>query len=162
LNIDTQELRRLIDRYGYDVLKAKADETLASLRLQELTERETESLDDYALLEVSSKQELAELFARNFYFGCEADDPTTAWAFDQRMPARLKAMLGSDISHWDVTDFTEVLPEAWEMVEHGLLSEQDLRDFTFTNPMRLHTRMNPRFFEGTVVEDAVRQGTSNK
>jgi hypothetical protein len=116
--------------------------------------REKDSLDDYALLEVSSKEELADLFARNFYFGCEADDATTSWAFDPRMPGRLKAMLGSDISHWDVTDFSEVVPEVWEMVEHGLITEADLRDFTFANPVRLHCQMNPDFFKGTSVEEA--------
>ncbi len=73
------------------------------------------------------------------------------------MPGRLKAMLGSDISHWDVTDFTHVVPEVWEMVERGLFTETDLRDFTFANPVRLHCQMNPDFFKGTVVEDAVQQ-----
>jgi predicted TIM-barrel fold metal-dependent hydrolase len=154
LNIDQPELRRLIDEYGYDSLKAKADESMQALKLEELTNRETESLDDYALLEVNSKAEMVELFSRNFYFGCEADDPTTAWAFDSRMPGRLKAMLGSDISHWDVPDFTEVVPEVWEMVEHRLITEQDLRDFTFSNPVRLHGQMNPDFFKGTIVEEA--------
>ena len=153
-NIDSDKLRGLIERYGYDAIKAKGEEAVASLRLYELTARETESLDDYEKLEVGSKQELADLFARNFYFGCEADDPTTAWAFDGRMPARLKAMLGSDISHWDVTDFSEVVPEAWEMVERGLITEADLREFTFANPVRLHCQMNPDFFKGTVVEEA--------
>jgi predicted TIM-barrel fold metal-dependent hydrolase len=156
-NIDTAKLRGLIERYGYDAVKAKTDETMSALNLEELTARETDALDDYALLEVESKHELVDLFARNFYFGCEADDATTAWAFDPRMPGRLKAMLGSDISHWDVPDFAEVVPELWEMVEHGLISEQDLRDFTFANPLRLHTQMNPDFFKGTIVEDAARK-----
>ena len=33
--------------------------------------------------------------------------------------ARLKAIFSSDIGHWDVPDMTEVLEEAYEMVEHG-------------------------------------------
>ena len=44
-------------------------------------------------------------FEPNFYFGCEADDPLVAWAFrDDVNPlgARLRPVLGSDISHWDV------------------------------------------------------------
>ena len=156
-NLDTSRLRDLFNHYGYAALKDKDDETLAALQLTDLVERETESLDDYAGLEVSSKRELVELFTRNFYFGCEADDAGNAWAFDARMPGRLKAMLGSDVGHWDVTDFTDVLPEVWEMVEHGLMSEQDVREMTFTNPLRLHARMNPAFFEGTAVESAVAQ-----
>ena len=154
-NLDTDRLSQMIASHGYSALKAKGDEAIAALQLRDLVERETESLDDYAALEVTSEQELIDLFARNFYFGCEADDPTTAWAFDARMPARLKAMLGTDVGHWDVTDFADVLPEVWEMVEAGLLSETDLRDLTFRNPLELHTRLNPDFFKGTSIEDAV-------
>jgi hypothetical protein len=41
------------------------------------------------------------------------------------------------------------------MVEYGLITEQDLREFVFTNPARLHTAVNPNFFAGTVVEGEV-------
>jgi hypothetical protein len=33
------------------------------------------------------------------------------------------AMLGTDVGHWDVTDVAAVLPEVWEQIEAGLLSE---------------------------------------
>ena len=33
--------------------------------------------------------------------------------------ARLRPMFGSDVAHWDVPDMSEVLEEAWEMVDHG-------------------------------------------
>jgi hypothetical protein len=46
---------------------------------------------------------------------------------------------------------TGVLPEAYEMVEDGLASADDFRDFTFGNVVRLFGRQNPRFFEGTRV-----------
>jgi len=46
-------------------------------------------------------------------------------------------------------------PEAFEMVEKGFVTEQDFREFTFTNAARLHTGNNPAFFKGTVVEQAV-------
>ena len=48
-----------------------------------------------------------------------------------------------------------MLEEAWELVEHGLITEDDFREFVFANPARLHTALNPDFFKGTVVEDAV-------
>jgi hypothetical protein len=54
-----------------------------------------------------------------------------------------------------VPDFEEVLPEAYEMVEKGFLTDQDFREFTFANAARLHTGTNPEFFRGTVVEQAV-------
>jgi hypothetical protein len=41
------------------------------------------------------------------------------------------------------------------MVEKGFVSEEDFREFTFTNAARLHTRNNPGFFKGTTVERAV-------
>ncbi len=41
------------------------------------------------------------------------------------------------------------------MVEHGLFTDADLRDFVYTTPVRFYTRGNPDFFAGTVVEGAV-------
>ena len=34
------------------------------------------------------------------------------------------------------------------------MTEEDFRDFVFTNPIKLHCGMNPDFFKGTVVEDS--------
>jgi hypothetical protein len=45
-----------------------------------------------------------------------------------------------------------VVPEAYELVEHGLLDENDFRDFVFENAVRLWGQLNPDFFKGTVVE----------
>jgi hypothetical protein len=76
--------------------------------------------------------------------------------------ARLNAMFASDIGHWDVPDVRGVLPEAWELVEDGHLTEQNFAEFACGNVVRMLTSMNPRFFEGTAVTDAVRPylGTS--
>ena len=60
----------------------------------------------------------------------------------------------SDFTHFDVPDFCEVIPEAFEVVEKGFVTERDFRELTFTAAM-LHTRNNPGFFKGTVVEQAV-------
>jgi hypothetical protein len=51
----------------------------------------------------------------------------------------------------------EVLEEAYELVEDGLMTAEDFRDFAFVNPAALWASMNPEFFKGTVVEDAVAQ-----
>ena len=48
-----------------------------------------------------------------------------------------------------------VLEETYEPVEKGLFTEEDLRDFVFTNPIKLWTAQNPDFFEGTVVQHQV-------
>ena len=39
-------------------------------------------------------------------------------------------------------------------VEHGLLDEDEFREFVFENPVRFYTRLNPEFFAGTRVEAA--------
>ena len=101
------------------------------------------------------KEDIKDLFTSRLYFGCEADDPINAWAFDRRvnpMRARLNAPFGSDIGHFDVPDMMEVLPEAYELYEDGLITADDFRDFTFANAVRLWGTVNPAFFKGTVVE----------
>jgi predicted TIM-barrel fold metal-dependent hydrolase len=111
--------------------------------------------DSFADLPVTTKDELQRLFVERFYFGCEGDDPVTASAFDSvHNPGgfRLHATFGSDIGHWDVPLMEEVLEEVHEPLEDGLIGDDDLRDFVFTNPVRLWTSTNPQFFDGTVVE----------
>jgi hypothetical protein len=44
-----------------------------------------------------------------------------------------------------------VLPEAWELVEEGHLSEEQFRDFTYGNVVRMLTSLNPNFFDGTAI-----------
>jgi hypothetical protein len=63
-------------------------------------------------------------------------------------------MLGSDIGHFDVKDMRTVIVEAHELVDEGLMTPADFRDFTFANAVRLHGGMNPNFFKGTAVEQA--------
>jgi hypothetical protein len=52
---------------------------------------------------------------------------------------------------------TEVLEEAWEMVDRGWIDEAAFKEFTFENPVRFYTGTNPDYFAGTVVEKAVAQ-----
>ena len=97
-------------------------------------------------------------FVPNFYFGAEADDRMTALAFDTKLNhfgVKLKAVFSSDIGHWDVPDMTEVLAEAWEMVEEERITEDDFRLFTFENTAEMHAEMNADFYQGTAVEAAV-------
>ena len=58
--------------------------------------------------------------------------------------AELKVMMGSDIAHWDVPDMSEVLAEAWEMVDHGWIDEDAFTRFTFVNPSRSTRARIPR------------------
>jgi predicted TIM-barrel fold metal-dependent hydrolase len=116
-----------------------------------------EDLDDYFRCKIEKKTDLRDLFVPRFYFGCEADDPTNAWAFNRKanpMGARLNAIFSSDVGHFDVPDMTAVVPEAYELVEHGLIDDDDFRDFMFANAVRFWGEVNPDFFKGTVVEKA--------
>jgi len=163
-NLDQAELRRLLREYGGRAYEEKVDEIMAAVNLAEpftsaeqATERayKQERFDDFAAVPVKSGEELRRHFAERFFFGCEADDPMTAWAFDKHGHHRLNPIFSSDVGHFDVLDMSEVLEEAWELVEHGMISEADFKEFVFANPARLHTALNPDFFKGTVVDDAV-------
>lgn len=113
-----------------------------------------DAVDDFAEAQISSPQDVADIFARQFHFGCEADDPLSAIAFNATLHPhriRLNAMFASDIGHWDVPDMREVLPEAWELVEHGHMDAGDFEDFSFGNVTRMMKAMNPRFFDETVI-----------
>jgi hypothetical protein len=115
-------------------------------------------LDEWVHVAVERVEDLRDRFVDSFYFGCEADDRTVAFAFSpaNAFNARLKAVLSTDIGHWDVRNMDRVLPHAYSMVDEGLLTASDFEDFTFRNPVGLHTRVNPAFFDGTAVADAVR------
>ena len=115
-------------------------------------------VNDWTTVDLKTREDVRDSFVDSFYFGCEADDSLNYTAFNARankMGAKLKAMFSSDLGHWDVKDFGSVLEEAYEQVEHGLMGEEDFKDFVFTNPMTFQTRVNPDFFKGTAVEGAV-------
>ncbi|MEX2455070.1 MAG: amidohydrolase family protein [Rhodospirillaceae bacterium] len=117
-----------------------------------------EEVDDFTPAGIEGPEDIRGIFARNFYFGCEADDSLNALAFDTRLNhhgLKLNAILGSDIGHWDVPDMTKVMVEAYEMVEDGFITEDDFHNFTFGNIVSMHAGMNADFFKGTVVEKEV-------
>jgi len=161
-NIDAEALADLFAQYGEGLVDGRPDprdpDFLRSpvgwnQLKDDLIAHELDALD------IESAEDLRPLFENNFYFGCEADDPLVALAFNRKMNpfgSRLKAMFSSDIGHWDVPDMTQVLEEAYELVEKELLDEAEFRDFVFVNAASLHGGMNPDFFKGTVVEQDVK------
>lgn len=157
---DLRALAQLIEHYGDEVFR-KAGMNVAEVGSAQMGGGRPEDpamIDELALCGVEKAEDLRPLFERSFYFGCEADDRLAALAFDSRkLPfgARLKAMFSSDVGHWDVPNLREVLEEAYELVEDEVMSEADFREFTFVNPAMLHAGVNPDFFKGTIVEDAV-------
>ena len=155
--VDRTLLGKLIEEFGEDRHRARIGELRGGdgPYWQGRWREKPEELDEFAASGVQSKQDIHDLFVPSFYFGCEADDRSVAWAFDTRLNvlgARLNAMFSSDIGHWDVTDATQCVAESHELVEEGHLSGADYRDFVFDNAVRLHAGMNPDFFRGTAVE----------
>jgi hypothetical protein len=152
--IDTGLLARLFERYADAQFHAGVPGLLESFTK---LEPEPPFLDEWEACGIETEADLVERFVPSFFFGCEADDPGVAAAFDARrnpQGARLHAMFSSDLGHWDVPDMAGILPEAYESVEHGLLDEDEFREFVFENPVRFYTRNNPDFFAGTRVEAA--------
>lgn len=156
--LDRAQLDDLARTHGSDAFTARWDRVDASLRFLSDPDEDPALLDEFAASGLESVEQIRDVFAEQCFFGCEADDPMNALAFDERlhpMGARLQAMFASDIGHWDVPDFRGVLGEAWELVEDGRLDHDDFRRFTFEHAARLFTGTRPDFFAGTVVEDAV-------
>ncbi len=115
---------------------------------------EPDEKDEFIHCRIESKDDIPALF-ENFHFGCESDDPTASFAFHpgNAFGMRLKAMFSSDVGHWDVEDNLSILPSSYKMVQRGVMSPQDFREFMADNPIGLHGKMNPDFWKGTVVED---------
>src|SRR2546426_1073595 len=113
-------------------------------------------LDDFSACKITRKQDWIDLYVKPFYFGCEADDRANAWAFSKNNPfeSKLNALYSSDIGHFDVIDMRDPLAEAHELVDDGLITAGNFRDFTFANAVHLWGTQNPRFFEGTAVARA--------
>ena len=157
--LNRNELADYFKRYGGDLVNGVGDDGQRdSIFASALGGETAEDVDDWAAMGLANKNDIGERFLPNFFIGCEADDRMNGAAFDPRFNpfgAKLNAFLGSDIGHWDVPDPTKVIPEAREMVKDGLMTPADFRAFTFENVARLHTQMNPNFFKGTSVEDAV-------
>ena len=152
--LDRELLMQKVEKYGYSDIAAalKARNGWPSPDTQHLTGNRDE-VDDFAACKIAKKQDWIDLYAKPFYFGCEADDRMNATAFGRGNPfgARLNAIFSSDIGHFDVIDFRDPVPEAYELVEKELITAADFRDFTFANTVRLWGAQNPRFFDGTVV-----------
>ena len=155
-HVDLDEMRRLFGEYATERMAAKLDQLEESLWIFSEAGGPENPLDEFERSGVGDAREIADIFERNFFFGCEADDPSNATAFDTRrnpLGTRLNAVFSSDIGHWDVPDNREVLAEAYELVDDGLFTADDFRAFTFENALALYTGTNPEFFDGTVLAD---------
>ena len=156
--LDRGRLDALFAQHAEGRMRDRADRLAEGLSMLSEPIVGDDVVDEFAESLVTSPDDIVTTFTDKFFFGCEADDPMTAIAFDRaRNPhgAQLRALFASDIGHWDVPDFTRVVCEAWELVEAEHLDRADFRAFTFGNPVALWAGTNPDFFAGTAVEDAI-------
>ena len=131
------------------MMEGKIDWVRNNLGLLEVDQEDPAMLDEWAACEIERAEDIRDLFLPHFYFGCEADDPMSAWAFNRKLNpfgGRLNALFSSDIGHWDVADMTEVVAEAHELVEKKFISDDDFRDFVFANPVSFYAGVNPPLF----------------
>lgn len=157
--VDRARLIELFKQYGDEKMTSRFAEFDQMMLKGGMGRTAPDETDDFAAAKIVRKTDIRDLFVPKFFFGCESDDPTVTYAFAKANPfgAKLGAVLSSDISHFDVPDMTEVLEEAWELVEEKGLSEEDFHAFSFGNAVKLWASLNPDFFKGTVVEREARQ-----
>jgi len=156
-NIDRPLLADLVRRYGNKSMAGSADSISKSID-SPIRGTDMSQVNEWAQSGIHSAEDIRDIFTERFYFGCEGDDPLTMMAFrpmGTRFDSRLNAFYGSDIGHWDVPDMSKILEEAYELVDHGLMTSAELRDFLFTIPTRFWTSTNPDFFVGTAVQGEV-------
>jgi predicted TIM-barrel fold metal-dependent hydrolase len=151
---DHARMRQLLAAYGDGPIARKLEELGAYFEGITRGQPRPAQLDEWAACRIERREDIRDLFVPRFYFGCEADDPTNAYAFYAKanpFGAKLRVVFSSDIGHWDVPAMNTVVAEAYEAVENGTITEEDFRDFMFTNPVRLFAGMDPDFFKGTRV-----------
>jgi predicted TIM-barrel fold metal-dependent hydrolase len=154
-NLDLEQYRELCRTYGGKFAEGRLNGPLVLSELEAAGGGTPAEWDEWHHCGVREARDVYDRFVPHFFFGCEGDDRITSWAFDARrnpLGARLNAIYGSDLGHYDLTDMCNAAAEAYENVELELMSEQNFRDFVFVNPVKLHCGMNPEFFKGTILE----------
>lgn len=154
-NLRLEEYRELCRRYGGKFTEGRLDGPLILSELEAGGGGTPAEWDEWQRCGVNHARDVYDRFVPHFFFGCEGDDRVTSWAFDNsRNPlgARLNAIFGSDLGHYDLMDMRDAAAEAYEGVELGIMSHRDFRDFVLVNPVKLHCGMNPDFFKGTIIE----------
>ncbi|MCL2730807.1 MAG: amidohydrolase family protein [Actinomycetia bacterium] len=149
--IDPESVRDLARQHAPGLLKYRPGQLVPGVSAPD------GQTDDFTASGVTSAKDIAGIFSRSFYWGCEGDDPLVGLAYDERvipLGAKLRPMVGSDLGHWDVPSFTMPLAEAYELVENGILTPGQFREFTRDNPARYY---GAGCFEGTAVESEARR-----
>lgn len=151
--LDTAELARLAQKYSPRLASVPPERLVPPLAPEE------GGSNDFAASGAQSAKDILDQFCTGLYWGCEGDDPLVGVAFDTRvnpLGAVVPCFVGSDIGHWDVPSFDHPLHEAYEQLEHQILTPEQFKAFTFDNAVRFYAGDRPDFFAGTTVEAQAR------
>ncbi len=158
-HIDRAMLEALGRRYGGELMSGRVEQIADVVSVRMGAGADPTMLDEFAQSGIRSPEDVRRMFTRQLYFGCEGDDPLNALAWNAMgtpLDAKLPALYGSDIGHWDVPDMGETAEEAYELVDDGLITRAQLKEFVFDNAVKFWCSVNPDFFKGTVLESAAR------
>ncbi|MBV1881337.1 MAG: amidohydrolase family protein [Pseudomonadales bacterium] len=157
-NLDREKFESLFQEYAPSSFQNKLSDLDRSLRVLSDPAEGKVGQDEFAAIAIENASEIADLFVKPFYFGCEADDGMNPLAFNTKsnpFNSELKAIFSSDIGHWDVPDMKHVLHEAYELVDEEKITEENFKSFVFSNTASMLTANSPDFFKGTRVEEDV-------
>ncbi|HMC72351.1 MAG TPA: amidohydrolase family protein, partial [Mycobacteriales bacterium] len=121
-NLDGVLLRQLFDEHATGGIADRRDRLDDALVMLSDPDELAQDVDMFGESQLTGLDDLFDIFANRFFFGCEADDPMNVLAFASSLNpgnVTLPAVFASDVGHWDVRDMREVVSEAWELVEHG-------------------------------------------
>ena len=133
--MDENLFGELCARYGGDLFTSRLARIKEGIDASDLIagpHKISGSLDEFERCEIHDETDIGNLFVPKFYFGCEGEDHSVGYALDRAkhpLKARLNAMFGSDIGHFDVPNMNEALAEAYELVEKGVITQDDFGDF---------------------------------
>jgi len=166
VSLDRAALKALFEQYGQELTKGRSIEgedlvrgTLGERYTKDAQQPRPEELEDFGAAGIESVEDIKKRWVDSFFFGSESDDRTVAHAFNDKanpLGVKINAIYSSDVGHWDVPDFTQVLSESYELVEQGAITESDFKAWVFDNPYKLYTDANPDFFRGTAVETVLK------
>ena len=79
-NLNQELLADFFHRYGSQSMIDTLDQLPRSETFQATA---PDQRDDFGPCGIEQPEDIRDLFIPNFYFGCEADDPVNAWAFNK-------------------------------------------------------------------------------
>jgi hypothetical protein len=87
--LDRAKLMSLVEKYGYsDIAAALRDRGGLPDPEQAYLTGNIENIDDFSACQITRKEDWVDLYAKPYYFGCEADDRMSATAFGRRTRSR--------------------------------------------------------------------------